>query len=287
MLHHIEQLSIWEISHRWHDEDPNQPEKPSPSLVVQDTIRLIIKAIDNYDISICTPNGKERSNPKDFIDFEDFTPPDDWKDKFDTGHRPSLDSDTEFDAALKELSIKTGTDEIYDTEDYLWDLYNEYHRDWNRHHKNATDRLNEIIESRDFEKSVLESIHLNRENIAQLCRLYILELPRFWFTDIEQKQLLNTADEDIIKGSLTQGKIDQFWGKLKHKQIARILCREIATKLWKSNPNMTIADVCNHEAIQRYGDGANYGGRETLRNWVKDLDPRPIQTKQGPKLSQP
>lgn len=44
---------------------------------------------------------------------------------------------------------------------------------------------------------------------------------------------------------------------------------------------MTIKDITGHESIQRFGNGKLYTGRDTIRNWIKDLDPRKAEEKVG------
>ena len=44
---------------------------------------------------------------------------------------------------------------------------------------------------------------------------------------------------------------------------------------------MTIEDIGQHEWIQKFGNARHYTGRDTLRNWIKDLNPKPPGQRRG------
>jgi hypothetical protein len=60
--------------------------------------------------------------------------------------------------------------------------------------------------------------------------------------------------------------------KLRPSQRHKMECRKVAERLWKENPNMTIAQMCNHSDIKRTFDGKRYL-EKTIRDWIKDLCP--------------
>jgi hypothetical protein len=68
--------------------------------------------------------------------------------------------------------------------------------------------------------------------------------------------------------------------RLRPNEIDQELCRAVAQTLWHEYPSMTVAAVVRHPALQRYANGAQYQ-HETLRGWVKDLDPRPPEQRRG------
>ena len=69
--------------------------------------------------------------------------------------------------------------------------------------------------------------------------------------------------------------------KLRPNQEDKIRCRAIAQTLWDIYPEMNISEMCNHRAIQVFGNGKQYEGKDTIRNWIKDLDPRPEDKRIG------
>jgi hypothetical protein len=71
--------------------------------------------------------------------------------------------------------------------------------------------------------------------------------------------------------------------KLRPDQLAKIKCQAIAQTLWSLIPDMTIEDMKRHPAILEFGDGKNYPGKNTIRDWLSEVDPRPDELKTGPK----
>ncbi|MCM0084457.1 hypothetical protein L4X63_23035 [Geomonas sp. Red32] len=63
--------------------------------------------------------------------------------------------------------------------------------------------------------------------------------------------------------------------------IDKEVCQGIARTLWDSSPDMTIEQMRDHKAIQVYGSGKLYKGDNTLRGWLREVDPRTHKT--GPK----
>lgn len=63
------------------------------------------------------------------------------------------------------------------------------------------------------------------------------------------------------------------------------LCQAIAKTLWDIYPNMTIAAMTEHPAIQKYGNGALYKGKNTLRDWLSPVAPDHVKKPGRPKKS--
>lgn len=61
------------------------------------------------------------------------------------------------------------------------------------------------------------------------------------------------------------------------------LCRAIAQTLWHLFPSMTAEEISAHHTIQEFGGGKNYTGKNTLKDWIREVDPRPAKTKRGRK----
>jgi hypothetical protein len=71
--------------------------------------------------------------------------------------------------------------------------------------------------------------------------------------------------------------------KLRPDQLAKIKCQAIAQTLWHLYSEMTIEDMKKHYAIREIGDGKSFQGKNTLRDWLSEVDPRPDDEKPGPK----
>lgn len=68
-------------------------------------------------------------------------------------------------------------------------------------------------------------------------------------------------------------------------QIHKGLCQAVAKTLWELNPELTIAEIIKHPGILEHAEGKRYKGKNTLRDWVAEVDPRPASMKRGPKKS--
>lgn len=71
--------------------------------------------------------------------------------------------------------------------------------------------------------------------------------------------------------------------KLNQNQLSKQLCQAVAKTLWDIYPRMTIEEMKSHHAIQTHGNGVMYGGKNTLRGWLSEVDPRPSEMKTGKK----
>lgn len=58
-------------------------------------------------------------------------------------------------------------------------------------------------------------------------------------------------------------------------------CQAIAKVIWEKNPDMTKADLVLRPEIARYAK--KYSGKNTLSNWLSEIDPRPSDKKRGRK----
>jgi len=70
---------------------------------------------------------------------------------------------------------------------------------------------------------------------------------------------------------------------LRPNQTAKAKCQAIAKTLWHNYPDLTTAEIIKRHEILEFGDGKMYPGKNTLRDWVSEVDPRPDSEKTGPK----
>lgn len=75
--------------------------------------------------------------------------------------------------------------------------------------------------------------------------------------------------------------IPQMEEKKRPNQMDKLICQAIARTLWDIYPHMTIEDMRKHHAIQTYGNGKHYQGKNTLRDWLSEVDPRSTNEKTG------
>lgn len=59
----------------------------------------------------------------------------------------------------------------------------------------------------------------------------------------------------------------------------RLDCQAIAKTMWEENPSLTIAALMGAAKIAPYAK--KYRGKNTLRDWLSEIDPRPPEKKRG------
>jgi len=280
MLHAVmDHLSIWEVAHRWHGYDPNLADPEALPLVVQDSLRNITRLQFHHELLVCSPNGVVRKSLKTLPSFEEFIIPEFSESEVTTADSPEGES-------LQTLNTKESTNALSDEE--RQDRYEEFSENWTRRHDEAVKDFPLCFKQRIFRKADLENVHVLRSDVIHLCELGQLPLPSFWFSDTEQddhQQYLKTGDSSCSifnrAARMKREEIDGVWSRLEAKQKHRLLCREIASFLWTENPERTIADLIRDPAIQNIGSGKYYDSDKTVREWIKDLDPRPSAMKKG------
>lgn len=258
-------LSLWEIAHRWHNEDPNITDPKAPPLKVQDTLRFLTRSMARHELRLCSENGVEYDNDNDITSkhdyFENFTP-----------KRASR--------AKKEDS---------------WDKYYEWHLKRIKRHCDAVEDFDKCYTHRIYDKEKLDSTYTPKHTLAELCHNRNIPLPEFWYSMDEEYQSPaptveksvteipvtgNSATEGAVTGTpaplapVTENAVTDAPSKLRRYQLDRIACQAIARTLWDADNEMNIVQVTSHRAIRIYGNGAHYKP-DTLRDWVKEYDPRP------------
>lgn len=77
-----------------------------------------------------------------------------------------------------------------------------------------------------------------------------------------------------------EAKHDDSVEKLRPNQHAKFACQQIASAIWKDEPNRTIASIVKDELIQKYGGGAPFVDA-TIREWVKVVAPPHVRERRG------
>lgn len=275
MLADFDHLSIWEIAHRWHDADPNTTDPSSLPLSVQDKLRLITRMQSRRELPVLKPSGIELKNERNFVSFENFVLTNRDEDTSGKVEKP----------AAEEEPVLAATERK--------EAYFEALEDWCQKHDEATAGLEKCFNSRFYDKEKLESIHLDRLAIDELCREKSLELPSFWFSQEERANFAKSSifvppSEDSHQSAglalkQKQEQIDRYWSRLTNAQRHRLMAREVAKLLWSQDGDLTQADIIDNATIKHFCGGRYYTDPNTVRNWIKDLDPRPPETRRGPR----
>lgn len=67
--------------------------------------------------------------------------------------------------------------------------------------------------------------------------------------------------------------------KLRPDQQDKLDCQAIAKEIWTKNPQFTKVEVINSSVLAPYKN--KYTGKNTLSNWLKEIDPRPVEDRRG------
>jgi hypothetical protein len=136
-----------------------------------------------------------------------------------------------------------------------------------KHDRNTTawERLPKFfkqIRAGTFNRELLDGVFILDENLAKFCEEEGKPLPAFWFGEGT-----SIAPDDTKP--------------LTNSQHDRIACQTIAQILWDQDPSLTVEAIQKHPWIQKFGNGAQYTGKATIRNWIKDLNPKPPEARRG------
>ncbi|QSP93845.1 hypothetical protein LPB19_11625 [Marinobacter salinisoli] len=270
MLTDFDHLSIWEIAHRWHNTDPNTSDPDAPPLPVQDLLRSITNMQVRHHLPILTKAGVELKSERNFPSFSE--------------HLAGIE---------KPHDLKN--EDVWYAE--MRETYFERKERWCKRHDEAAEGLEQCYKYRVYDKEKLDSIHLDRGIIEEFCRKKGVDLPDFWFTKEEKERFAEGEDvEDTVAketspsddeeplttvGKIKQAEADRFWSRLTDAQRHRMLCREVAGNLWKADKTLTQGAIMDHPVIREYCGAKYYTDPNTVRNWIKDLDPRPEDKRRG------
>ncbi len=148
-------------------------------------------------------------------------------------------------------------------------------------------RFSQCLRKKIYPYSFLSKRFAYRAEILQWCEAEYIEPPEFWmgdsqnsFDDPRETQITSILgpEQTAFLETLVNGKHRQ-----KNSKFDSMICQAIARTLWDVHPYLTIEDMKKHKAIQIYGNGRAYSGKNTLRDWLSPVDPRPPETKTGRK----
>lgn len=261
----IDYLSIWEVAHRWHNEDPNLTDLQRLPLPVQDSLRNLTRALAADDLHVLSPHGTCYQNFWDMPQRDEYIPQ--RLLRITEEHFEQRDGLTRGRLKMERMTPEeacVAEEEIDADEEYF-----EYCESKLRRHRKAVAGLDHCYGHRIYDREKLESIFVGKYELFRFCHERNITPPEFWYTTAEKADLLKSDNAE--SGSEK---------KLRSNQLDRLLCQAIARTLWDAEPTLTIADLCTHPAILRFGNGAHYQ-EKTRRSWLSEVDPRPESAKRG------
>jgi len=282
-------LPLWDVAHRWAGKDPRQADPNNLDLLVQDILLRLMFAQIDHDLSVCTSHGVVLRNWNYIPNWRNYHPvQDNWDGSED--HRRELYYDYMDELVKRHNDLIERYDEIIEAQKFDKKYLSNIRIDrqglveWCLKTKIPLPGFwigpeSEEMYRHEFEEEVLVSERVSeveRDGVEVSDEKYdeIIESVRSEDIDIDRPRSPRS-------GKMTRPEIDDFWGALMDQQKTRLICRELASALWKHHPDMTIAEIEKHDLISKYAGGLAYSGRATIRNWIKDLDPRPLEQKIG------
>jgi hypothetical protein len=101
------------------------------------------------------------------------------------------------------------------------------------------------------------------------------EFPAFW----EEDKLITDCGGFFVEAALNDKRVPNPNSSL----FDQSLCQAIAKTLWDVFPNMTIEAMTKQASILKYGNGAIYKGKNTLRDWLSPVAPENVKKPGRPK----
>lgn len=239
-------ISLWEAGIRWAGHEVGQVGQYNIPVAVQDAFRSLMEGQLHGALKIVSPQGNLAGSkgPEQTLTSADGT-----------------------------------TKLVYPDEQKNWELL-----------LGTVQTHEEALAAGDFNRYHLDHIFLYPREIGTWALEKGLPFPDFCFSADQRKELEKEyakeklQPEDIISDSsqrITKDIADFYWGRLKDAQKFRLMARDVAKNLWEQDENLTIAAICENEFIKRYCGGNYYTNKDTVRDWIKDLDPRDPSTRVG------
>jgi hypothetical protein len=135
-------------------------------------------------------------------------------------------------------------------------------------------KLNKCLKIKKFPRSLINKLFIMRGELLNWCDYDRIEPPAFWDDG-------NTRT--TIKDPQPQGKL--LIGRHLTEEMDKNRCQAIALTLWGLDPNIHPAHMAKSKAMQIYGNGRDYKGKdgeyETVKKWIKEVDPKNGERKPG------
>ena len=123
-------------------------------------------------------------------------------------------------------------------------------------------KFSKCLRKNEFNKTYLNSIYLMRSDVLRWCQREFLTPPPIWqVSNLDAPQLDKQIDD------LDDDK-NNWYDNLSDRRKQRIVCLEIAKRLWEDNPELSYKEVHSHRVMTRYGYGKSFTF-ETFKKWAR------------------
>ena len=124
--------------------------------------------------------------------------------------------------------------------------------------------LKKCYKQKRYPNSVLDNLFIKRVDLLKWCQEDFTNLPEFWVDDAQEPTNATLQVKQPI-------------GRHINQEQDKLLCQSIARTLWHLDPNIHPAHMAKCWAIDAYGNGRHYKGKdeeyETIKKWIKEVDP--------------
>ena len=124
--------------------------------------------------------------------------------------------------------------------------------------------LKKCYKQKNYPKSALDHLFIKRIDLLKWCKEDFTNLPEFWIDETAKPV-----------SEISQPK--PLFGKHINEELDKQLCQSVAKTLWDIDPNIHPAHMAKSWAILKYGNGAQYPGKDkefgTVKKWIREVDP--------------
>ncbi|MCG8317556.1 MAG: hypothetical protein MI976_30430 [Pseudomonadales bacterium] len=285
-------FSLWEIAHRWADIDPIVTSKDHLPMKVRDILNAMMNAQLHSELAVT--DGKNGIVLKDarYVELDQYIPRE--EDTWDGTEESRRELYFEFIQKICKRHddlIDRHADMVKEKIPMDFDYLDKIHVDKYELAKWAVDQglpFPDFWFNPEEKKATIEQLmrrkviseRFKEEDPEEQRENRTLEAYRQEFLDDSQDEYGNELATLLYSpGKISLKDIDTFWNKLMPNQRVRLISRHIASELWKQDNSLTIVDIEKGELMQTVA--GHFGGKNTIREWIKDLDPREPEQKTG------
>lgn len=116
-----------------------------------------------------------------------------------------------------------------------------------------------------YDKKFLSGLFVRRAQFLRWCEKEYLSPPKIW------------APASLPADSTGRPAI----GKHKNEAIDKQLCQAISRTFWDIDARIHPAHMAKSKAVLQYGNGGQYKGENTVKDWVGEVDPLRKERKPG------
>lgn len=132
------------------------------------------------------------------------------------------------------------------------------------------------VNERKYDKTILDAYLISRIDLFRMTVFEGYPFPDFWFDD----SILIALGGHVSEKTDPEPKAQNL-ANARTSVIDKSICQAVAKTLWDIYPNMNITRMTKHPSILKYGGGSNYLGKNTLRDWLREVAPEHLKNKPG------